>query len=76
MTGSRLEVFRRAVLDLGDAAADELVQHIRQRYGLTIEPRLVPIFHASLRDLENLSRVREAAALRQVEAPPPAPGEG
>jgi hypothetical protein len=72
MTGSRLEAFRRAVEDLGDASADELLRHIRQTYGVTIAPPMVPILRACLRDLENLARVREAAALRQVEAAPPA----
>jgi predicted SprT family Zn-dependent metalloprotease len=70
----RMEAFRQAVIALGDASAEQLCSFIQARHGLRIEPKFIPFFWASLRDLENLTRLRQQAraALALPERPPEA----
>jgi predicted SprT family Zn-dependent metalloprotease len=46
----KLDLFRQAVAEIGDAPAEKLSTFIRHRFGVTIEPRYIPIFRASLQD--------------------------
>ncbi len=52
---SKVEALRRALTELGDASADELAAHIGRRYGLTVDPRFVPVLKATLKDKEMLA---------------------
>jgi hypothetical protein len=63
----KMEAFRQAVAQAGDIPAEQLSSLIEEKYGLTIEPRYIPFFRASLRDWEQLTRLRQAA--RAVAAP-------
>lgn len=47
-----LNAYRLAVAALGQASADKLVAFIRRQFGLKVDARFIPIYRASLRDLE------------------------
>ena len=58
---TKMEAFQRALTEVGDVSAELLSAHIARTHGLTIDPKFIPFFRASVRDLENLARVRAAA---------------
>lgn len=63
---NKMDAFRQAVAEIGDAPPEALSFFVKQKYGVTIDPRVIPVFLASLRDLETLNRLRQAArAARQ-----------
>jgi hypothetical protein len=64
---NKMEAFRQAVAELGDVPPAQLSCHIERRYGVRIEPQYIPVFRASVQDLERLNRLREGA---QAAAPP------
>lgn len=57
----KLELFRRAVADIGNVSAAELSAHLEKKYGVKIEPAFIPIFKATLLDLERRSKFRQDA---------------
>jgi hypothetical protein len=63
----KMEAFRRAVAELGDVPPEQLSCLIEQKYGVKIEPQYIPVFRASVQDLERLKRLREGA---RAAAPP------
>ena len=69
MLTEKMEAFRRAVAEVGDSSAEMLSSLIEQKYGVTIEPKYIPFFRASLQDLEKMTRLRQAA--RAVAEPSP-----
>lgn len=45
-----LEAIRLAIAELGrEASADEISAFVQQRFGITIDPRFLPIYQACLR---------------------------
>ena len=56
-----LELFRHAVAELGDVSAAELSTYIEKKHGVTIEPHFIPLFRATLQDLERTARMRRVA---------------
>ena len=56
-----LDLFRCAVAEIGDASAAELSAHLAKKHGVKIEPAFIPVFKATLRDLERTTRLRQAA---------------
>jgi hypothetical protein len=60
-----MELFRRAVAEIGDASATELSSHMEKQHGVKIEPAFIPVFRATLRDLERMTRLRQEAKLEQ-----------
>ena len=70
----KLELVRIALLELGDAPAQELSAFIEKKHGVRIEPRFIPQFTASIRDKLRLEAARQAAraALEQAKAQTPA----
>jgi hypothetical protein len=48
------EAVRLALAELGDAPAANLAAFIEQRYGVRIDPRLIPIFRAAVRDKDRM----------------------
>jgi hypothetical protein len=60
-----MELFRRAVAEIGNAAAAELSAHLEKQHGFKIEPRFIPLYKATLRDLERMTRLRQDAKSRQ-----------
>jgi hypothetical protein len=57
----RLDLFRRAVTELGDVSASELCAHIEKKHGVKIEPAYIPLYKACLRDLERTNELRQDA---------------
>jgi hypothetical protein len=60
-----IDLFRRAVAEIGDASAAELSAHMEKQHGVKIEPAFIPLFKATLRDLERTSRLRQEAKREQ-----------
>lgn len=58
----KIEAVRIAMTELGEVAAEQLTAFVRQRFGVTIDPRFVPIFKATVRDREGMERARRVGA--------------
>ncbi len=57
----KMEAFRRTVAQIGNAPAEVISLHLREKYGVTIEPKFIPFFRASLQDRERAARLRQQA---------------
>ena len=65
-----MELFRCAVAEIGDASDAELSAHLEKKHGVKIEPAYIPLFKATLQDLERTTRLRQSArAIAPKEAP-------
>jgi hypothetical protein len=60
-----IDLFRRAVAEIGDASASELSAYLEKQHGMKIEPAFIPVFKATLRDLERMARLRQEAKAEQ-----------
>jgi hypothetical protein len=67
-----MEVFRLAVAEIGDVSAAELSAHIEKKHGVKIKPAFIPIYKASLKDLERTTKIRQNAKSILPEQPPEA----
>ena len=56
-----MELFRRAVAEIGDASAAELAEHLEKKHGIKIDPAFIPLFKATLRNLEQTDKLRQDA---------------
>jgi hypothetical protein len=56
----KVEMVRRALSELGDAAPQELAALIERQHGVRIDPRFIPVVRASLLELEMLEKARQA----------------
>ena len=56
-----MEMFRRAIAEIGDASAAELSAHLEKKHGVKIGPAFIPLFKATLQDLERTTRLRQDA---------------
>jgi hypothetical protein len=56
---TKVEMMRQAVKELGEATAADLAIFIEQMYGVKIDPKVIPILRASVRDREMLERFHE-----------------
>jgi len=56
-----MELFRRAVAEIGDVSAVELSAYLAKKYGVKIEPAFIPLFKATLQDLEKTSKLCQDA---------------
>jgi hypothetical protein len=66
---SKVEAMRLALRELGDAPPEELSAYLERRFGLMVAPAFIPILKASVRELEHLEKVRQAArALAEQQA--------
>jgi hypothetical protein len=54
-----MELFRHAVAEIGDVSAAELSAHLEKKHGVKIEPAFIPLFKATLQDLERMTRLRQ-----------------
>jgi hypothetical protein len=68
MQMERMEMVRQALVELGDAPSQDLSSFIEQKYGVRIEPKFVPLFKATIREMEKLTRLRQAAKKEQTSA--------
>ena len=55
----KIEAVRLALVEVGDVTAEELAAFVKDRYGVTVEPRIVPIIKATLRDKERMELARQ-----------------
>ncbi len=72
----QLEAVRRALLEPGNRSLsrEELAEHVRERYGVTVRPAFIPILKATLMDLEMLAHWKQRSlAATPVAEPPPIP---
>ena len=56
-----MDLFRRAVAEIGDATASELSAHLENRHGFKVAPAFIPLYKATLQDLERTARLRHQA---------------
>ena len=64
-----MELFRRAVAEVGNVSADELSAHLEKKHGVKIEPAFIPLFKATLQDLERTNKLRQDAESVPVKEP-------
>lgn len=60
-----MDLFRRAVAEIGDASPAELSAHLEKKHGVKIEPAFIPVFKATLRDLDRMAKLRHEARPEQ-----------
>ena len=58
---NKMDAFRHAVAVLGDAPHDKLSSFIEENYEIKIDSKVIPVFLASMRDLDKLILYRQAA---------------
>jgi hypothetical protein len=63
---SKLDAVRLAKERLGEAPAEELADFIEKNFGLRVQPAIVAVLLASLRERESLERSRQRA-LEEIE---------
>ena len=56
-----MELFRLAVVEIGDVSAAELSAYIEKKHGVIIEPAFIPVFKATMQELEKTIRIRQEA---------------
>lgn len=56
-----MELFRNVVAEVGDVSAAELSAHLEKKHGVKIEPAFIPLFKATLQDLERTNKLRQDA---------------
>ena len=56
-----MELFRSAVAEIGDASAAELSAHLEKKHGVKIEPAFIPVFKATLKEMERTNKSRQDA---------------
>ena len=56
-----MELFQRAVTEIGDVSAAELSDHLEKKRGVKIDPAFIPLFKATLQDLERTNKLRQVA---------------
>jgi hypothetical protein len=66
-----IELFRLAVTEMGDVSAAELSAHLEKHHGISIEPAFIPLFKASLQELEKTTRLRQDAKANPPKQPDP-----
>ena len=50
-----IEAVRLALAELGNVKSEELAAFVKDRYGLTVQPRFVPVIKATLRDKQRMA---------------------
>ena len=56
-----MEVFRRAFAEIGEVSATHLSAYLEKKHGVKIEPAFIPLFKATLKDLEKANEIRQDA---------------
>jgi hypothetical protein len=56
-----MELFRRAVAEIGEVSAAELSAHLEKKHGVKIDPAYIPVFRETLKELEKTAKLREGA---------------
>ena len=63
---SKVEAVRRALLEIGDVTSEELAAFVGRHYKVKLDPPIVPVIKATLKD-----RVVLAGGSRSAVVPPP-----
>jgi hypothetical protein len=58
----KVEAVRLALAERGDLPCEELAAFVQARFGVKVEPRLLPVIKAMLRDREALAAARRGRA--------------
>ena len=58
----KIEAVRLALAEVGNMTAEELSAFVKVRYGVTVEPKIVPIIKATLRDKERMAAAQQRRA--------------
>ena len=66
-----MKLFRRAITEVGDVSAAELSEYLEKKHGVNIEPAFIPLFKASLQELEKTTRLRQDAKPIPLKQPDP-----
>ena len=56
-----MDLYRLALAEIGDVSAAELSAHLEKKHGVKIEPAFIPLFKATLQDLERTTKLRQDA---------------
>jgi hypothetical protein len=56
-----MELFRLAVAEIGYVSAAELSAHLEKKHGVKIEPAFIPLYRATLEQLERTNKLRQEA---------------
>ena len=66
----QVEIVRVALAEVGDLPADEMAAFAQTRFGVKLNPRIVPVLKAILQDRERMAAARAVreAATRAAEA--------
>jgi hypothetical protein len=64
----RVEMVRLALQEIGDVPSQKVSSLVERKYGVKIEPKYIPLFKATIRDLEKTTRLRQAAGTEQTSA--------
>jgi hypothetical protein len=67
-----MELFRNAVAEVGDVSAAELSAHLEKKHGVKIEPAFIPVYKATLKELERTNKLRQDAKSIPPKDPPQA----
>ena len=62
----KLEAYRKAVAALGNVSAEELSKYMETNCGIKITPSFIPLYRASLQDLDNIHQKKQAAQAASV----------
>ena len=57
----KMEAYRQAVAELGDAPAEAVAKYIEEKYGIEIPPHYIPVYRASLKELNKLTGQKQRA---------------
>ena len=57
----KLELVQIALRELGDVSAQELASLIEKKYGVSMEPKFIPLYKAGIRDKLRLEAAQQAA---------------
>ena len=68
---SPMEAFRCAIAEIGYASSAELAAHMQKKHGVKIDPAFIPVFKATLQDLEWVKKVRQGAKALPPTQPEP-----
>jgi hypothetical protein len=57
-----LDLVRQALAENSTLTAAELSSHIEEKHGVKIEPRYIPLFKATLQQMEKTTQFRQESA--------------
>ena len=59
---SMVEAVRRALVEVGAVANEELAAYVKKAYGVAIRPNFIPVLKAAVQDKANLEAWKRRAA--------------